>query len=355
MGHPVLRSFQVIRLLSLILALPIIVEGAPAPGDAPADRPAERPAGADEAKISGTAFDALIGRIREAAVSGDWKREGWKDPAIDTALTKVVDEARKATNDQDLALPVALADVRAGAGAGAGAGAAGPGPGRVEKALVVGQGNVAVGFASSSVILADGNARVSFATNCVIVARGAVYIAHGSGNVVVAGHYIHVSHDGNRMGRDAASPPSVLVSGGVVDVSHAKQTVCSAPHLVQVSHADGVRFVNSPKVQTGHERGQNCPRINGVEFGSAPEAKRNPLTGKINVLQVVRGNDAGKGAMVVLEKDGVEWVVRPGAKVLDAAGKPIAGLEGWAVSFIGEDFALFSSDREDAGFLMPKR
>ena len=59
--------------------------------------------------------------------------------------------------------------------------------------------------------------------------------------------------------------------------------------------------------------------------------------------------------MVVLERDGVEWVVRLGAKVNDSAGKPVAGLEGWTVTFIADEFALFSSDRDDAGFLVSKK
>jgi hypothetical protein len=221
--------------------------------------------------------------------------------------------------------------------------------------LIIAQGNANVGFANNSVILVDGNAKVAFATNSVIVARGAVYIAHGSGNVVVAGHYIHVSHDGNRMGREQPKTPSVLLSGGVVDVSFAKGTVCSAPHLVRISHADGVRFINSPKIEAGQERGQNPPRIDKAEMTAAPPAKPNPLDGKLKVAQVQRPNDAGKGGMVVLEKDGVEWIVRPGAAINDAVGKPIAGLEGWTVTFIGDDFALFSNEREDAAFLVPKK
>jgi hypothetical protein len=59
--------------------------------------------------------------------------------------------------------------------------------------------------------------------------------------------------------------------------------------------------------------------------------------------------------MAVLEKDGVEHVVRPGAKVNDAAGKTIPGLEGWTLSFVNDNFALFTTGDEDAAFVLPER
>jgi hypothetical protein len=239
---------------------------------------------------------------------------------------------------------------------------------------VSGDGNV--GFADASVFLVDGSIRIAFANDCVIIASGAVEVSHGRRNVIVAGHYIHTSHDGNPRPRAigpagpnaaaggpnagaaaAPNPPggegSLLVSGRVIDVSHATGTILSAPGVVRVSHAQDATFINSPDVQTSHQ--DNCRGVNVAPLPLAPPLLRNPLEGKLKVSQVVRGDDSRRGAMVVIEHQGVEVAVRPGAPVRDGKGDPLPGLEGWSLSFVGDDVAIFSHGTDLASFYVPTK
>jgi hypothetical protein len=313
-----------------IAAAPNIPPGAPEARGV-ASVPAERAAGN---------MSAVFDRIRRAASTEDWRRDGWNEPAISEVLGDLVEQVSQAAGVEALALPARIGNVRPVAFE----------PRRgLNSSLWVGK-NVRVGFAQSSVILADGNLNIDFATDCLIVARGAVEIAHGGGNVVVAGHYINVAHDGSQAGVRADAGGSLLVSGGVIDVSHATGTVCSAPQLVRISHANGVRLINSPREKITHA--QNCVRVAGAKLPLAPPAKENPLEGKLRLTQVVH-SDEREQRFVTLMRDGVEMLVRPGREVRGGTGKPVPELAGWTLSFVCEDYALFTKDGEDAGFMVP--
>ena len=335
------------------------------PGSGPGD------AGAIAATVRDDAtFDKVLERIRAAEASGVWQKGGWKDPVIEAALTGLVEQMSKATGRNDLAPAVTLADVQ-------------PrdltvNAGPAQNALWVCRGG-SVGFADHSIILADGSLSVGFANDCVIVARGAVDIAHGNHNVVLAGHYIHVSHDGEPLHLPNRGPggSSLLVTGGSLDISHATGTVCSAPRFVRMGFAEAVTLVNSPNQEVrGRPRfarnaanaanAANAPNVANaanVEIKNLkaegltlapPAVNDNPLGDKLDVTQVVSGDGSLDRRFVVINLDGVELVLRPGKETRDGAGKPIPALAGWKLTFVCDNFALFSNGNEDAGFLVPR-
>jgi hypothetical protein len=308
-------------------------------GDVPREADGQRGA----IKREEAAFPVLIDHIRAAAVSGVWQKGGWSDPIVEGAIKEWAEEAAKLTGQARPDLPAGLGGVKA----------AQANQGKLSGALCLVSGNGPIGFVDKSVILVDGNIKIGFAWDCIIVARGAVYIAHGDRNVVMAGHFIHVSHDGNH--KEGQMQGSLLMSGGVVNVSHAKGSVCSAPTMVRISHATGVTFADATNVNAGFLHGGANRDIAGLKLRAAPQRAGNPLQGRLNVVQVAKGNDSGVGAMAVCEDNGVRFEIRPGEQIKDGAGKPIAGLEAWRLSFVGEEFALFSSDREDGGFFVPKK
>jgi hypothetical protein len=251
-------------------------------------------------------------------------------------LKALVAQVNQATRQGAVRLPVTLADVRPSNEA-----AHRPADGR----LFVGENGV-FGHAQRSIFLVDGNVRIGFANDCIVLARGAVEIAHGEGNVVLAGHYVHTSHDGSRQ-----TSRSLLISGSILDVSHSHGTICLAPE-VSIGFATGTTYLNSPRLDVSHEKG--CEKLNDVKLPIVPTPRKNPLSDKIKITQVVRGDDSGRGAMVTWEQDGVELVIRIGREITDPRGKPIPDLAGWKLTFVAENFALFSKGREDASFYLKR-
>lgn len=286
-----------------------------------------------EAEVQATeiTFEVMLNRIHRAETSGAWKKPDWQDLVLETGLARLLDQVKQATKRDGLRLPVTFGQVAARQ--------AGP---HTHGALCVLQGG-SVAHARESIFLVDGNLRISHAQDCVIVARGAVAIAHGRGNMVLAGHYVHTSHDG-----DFREPRggSLLMSGSVLDVSHSHGSVCFAPRGIRVSFATGSTFLNSPNLRISHDKG--CAKIADAKLPLAPSVKEDSLSGKLKVRQIVPPDDAGQGAMVVLEQGGVEVVVRPGSEITDGRGKVVPEFAGWRLSFVEDGFALFSKGREDA-------
>ena len=279
----------------------------------------------------GVTFDTLLERVALAAVGDAWQKPGWKDPILERGLADLVTQVQRATQHEGVKLPVAFGDVQP------------KGPAELRRPQ---QGGLCVLKGGSlahlhrSILLVDGSVRVGFAKDCLIVARGAVEIAHGQRNVVLAGHYVHTSHDGDlRTGADG----SLLMSGAVLDVSHSNGSVCSAPARVDVSFARGTTFVNSPTVNLSHDKGSR--KVEGAKLPLAPAGRQHALQSKVKVTQVVPPNDAGQGALAVVDRDGAEVIVRPDVDI-----KGIPELAGWKLSFVARDFALFSRGPEDVGF-----
>lgn len=313
-----------------------------------------RPAAPDAATVATerdeASFDAILARVRAAAESGEAAKPGWSDAALEKSIDALIDEVRQATKRDDVKSPVSFAEVKPGV----------PVVGGRTSGILLVTTECRLPFVEKSILLVDGNAQISSATDCLIVARGAVQIAHGQGNVVLAGQWINVSHDGGRRRDGAGVGASALLSGGGIDVAHANGTTMSAPRSVDVSHASGVTFLNCPDPDVQRHLARVMPRqepnaaaaAHGLKF--LPRARPNPIEGRLKITQVVSRDDK-KQDLVTYEHDGAELVLRPGAEPKDAAGQPLPGLEGWKLSFIEEDFALFTRGRDDAGFHVPRK
>jgi hypothetical protein len=319
----------------------VALRAAPPPNAEPA-----APADVAIEKEQAPAFDSLMERVRRARESGDWKQPGWKDAELERSLDRLVEGMKAASGRRDFSAGAAFADVRV-------AGPAGAPPGRAKGEILVVK-DLHVPFADGSIILSDGSVKVSHATGCTIIARGVVQVSHGRGNLIVAGYFADVSHDASSPGRPGgAATGSVIVAGQRIDVSHANGSVLWSPGSVRVSHAGGVTFVSCPDVQTSHEN--NCQR---VELGDAeglaqvlPRPGPNPLEDKLKITQVVPSSDPRK-ASVLFDHGGVEVAARIGAEVRGADGKVIDGLQGWTLSCVGDDYALFASETGMAGFIV---
>lgn len=376
--RPVLRLARASAFAAALLGGQV-TPAAPAPAapaggvEAPETVVSER-AVTDTAARDAASFDAVVERIRTAAASGEWERPGWDDVVIARGLANLLDRVKRGTGRNDLALPVEFADVAAPEPGAAGARAFA----RCEPGTLWVGNDADLSGGTRSIILAAGNVELGFAEECVIVAGGTVRVAHGRSNVILAGHFVHVSHDGNhafgrrraggrrgpgpppipRPGADPAAPEdgagprgSLILSGGVIDVSHATGSVCSAPTLVQIAHARDVTFFNAPNVRTAHRQNPKQVMIDNLPL--APREKPNPIADKVKIARIIAG-DGPRGA-AVLDHGGEELPIRPGADLRDAAGTPLPGLEGWKLSFVGEEFALFSDGRDHAAFVVTRR
>jgi hypothetical protein len=303
------------------------------------------PAWADNPKLppKPTEFEQVIGRIRKAAASGEWKKPDWKDAQLEDALDKLVEAAKATSGKQALKLPVKFQDVSATAVLG---------PARMQGGLLqVAQGNVEVAFANKSVFLVDGSIRISHAADCIVIARGIAEIGHGNRNLIIAGQHANISGDGmdGRRGRaGGVAPPladgSLIVSGGTIHLSHAQGSICSAPKLIDISHAGEVAFLASPEVQMSHQVGCSEHKDFVTPFplpavGSLPASV-------LAVKQIVAPDDRTKQLLAV-ERSGVEYVLRPGAKLVDEKGQAIDGWANWSVGFITRNVALFTDGQED--------
>ena len=301
-----------------------------------ADIPRPLPADSD--------FDALIARIRSAAATKEWQKPGWKDDALEAHLGKVIATIKTTTGKEFVKLPVELKDVSVVGVAAPGALAGGR--------LHVAQGSVEAAFANKSIFLVDGSIRISHASDCVVIARGAVEISHGNRNVILAGQHVNVGFDGSegmRAARGAIGDPemtagSIILTPGSLSIAHAYGTICSAPQLIKISHANQVSFLASPKVEMSHQQGCKehkdfkCP-ISFAQPASLP-------AGVFEVKQVVAPDDRTK-QLVTVERNGREYVLRPGSAMVDESGKPIPGWEKWTVGFVTDDLVLFTDGQTD--------
>ena len=299
-----------------------------------------------------TEFELAIGRIRKVAASDEWKKPEWKDAQLADALDKLVATAKATSGKQALKLPVTFDDVSAGAD---------PRLARVQGGLLqVTQGNADVAFANKSIFLVDGSIRIAHAADCIVVARGVVEIAHGNRNVIVAGQHTDISFDGmdgmrGRAGAGGIAPPladgSLIVSGGSMHISHAQGTTCSAPKHIDISHAREVAFLASPDFKMSHQQGCTEHKDFVTPFplpaaGSLPAAV-------FTVKQIVAPDDRTQ-QLITVERNGMEYVLRPGAKLTDEKGQALAGWENWNVGFITRQVALFSDGLEDLTVRLPE-
>lgn len=278
-----------------------------------------------------TPFEKMIKEIQTTRISGAWKQAGWQSQPLQQELNSVVDQIRKITQDNSLALPVRFADVKPNGGM--------PRNGRNE--LVVGT-DFDVGSMNNSIILADGNVKIGFAMNCVIVARGAVYVAHGQGNVILAGQAVHVSHDGN----GGETKGSLILANVWLDVSHSNNGgIFSAPEL-DISFANATTIINPQKMSISHKK--TYAEVTDKNLRIFPSAS-NPLKDALTLNGLQYKDDWGQSRATFTDSDGRQFVVGIGND-FSVNGRPRPELAGWRVTMISSAFVIVSNGSRDACF-----
>lgn len=319
---------------------------------------AKAPAAINDFADKLASFDEVLEEIRKAQESGDWKKAGWKPKATTNWLDYLLAEVKRATKRDKLRLPVTFDQVK---------------PAAVEQALATQQGALHVikdgrlSFARQSIILADGSVDLSLAEGCIIIARGAVTISSSQRNLIVAGQFVGVSSDRPNSIRFAPAPvapngaapaapapdssdTSVILSGGILDISSAYGTICCGLERLIVSYTNqGAIVLNSPQREVGTSAQYETLDAPQVPF--TRKAARNPLDTKLDITQVVPGTTTG---LAVVQRGGVEYVLRQGAAITDERGQPVVGLENWRLDFLGRNYALFVKDRQYAGFYVKR-
>jgi hypothetical protein len=287
-------------------------------------------------------FEKIITRIRTAAATDEWKQPGWKDESIEAACKQIIESSKTISGDDSLSLPLEFKEI--------GSPIAARGPRLPGNVLLVSSQNADVPFASKSIFLIDGSIHISHASDCIVIACGAVEISHANHCLIVAGHHIDISHDGNGGfgsgpgGERSAAAGSILISGGSAAVSHAAGTVCCAPVHVDISHANKVRFIASPNREISHQ--QQCQVFDKANRPLLIPAPRAVSSDFFTVKQVVSSDDKAK-QLVSVERNGLEYVLRPGNKIVDEKGQPITLWNSWKVGFITENFVLFTDGQDD--------
>ncbi len=279
----------------------------------------------------------VLERIHNHAQKDEWKDAGWSDATIEKWLENAVAAVGTAAGKADLKLPIKFSDVQAldpKARRGRLVGGGG---------LIVGT-NVEVAHLQRTIILADGNAEVSFADNCIIVARGVVSVPHCNNSLIVSGTLVEIAHDGNGI-RNPAGGSVVLCRGGV-DISHATGTMIVAHEGASVSHAHSATFLGG-EPQTSH-RDAACQVVKlPPDFPVEPRLAH-AWEKKIAMLGAVKP----KG--IVFRFEGKRYVAELNSPIVNESGEKVAALEGWQVTFVGDEMAALSDGRVDIPFRLPQ-
>jgi hypothetical protein len=295
-------------------------------------------------------FQEALDEIHRARTSGDWQDDGWKPHITRNYLDYFLEEVKRATKREQLALPVGFDEAKPVL--------QGQPFARQQPGLyVVDDGKFPL--LRNSIVLADGCVEISMAENCVVIARGAVSISHSKRNFVLAGHYASVNFDRSsdpRAGLVVAPPGaapampadvpagSVIFSGEVLDMSFAQETICCGLKRLSISHADPNAVVlNSPQRELSSLA--RCQIMQAAQVPFAVRSTNNALENKLHITQVV----AGTSGLAVVQGKAVEYVLRAGMPLTDDQGQPLAGLEQWKLKHLGRNYALFANGTQYAG------
>ena len=293
-----------------------------------------RPAPIPPVPVAITPFDFMMKEIQSAKVSGDWKLARWQPKALQRELTSIVEQIRKITKDDSVALPIRFEDVKP----------KGELPGNGFNELAVGA-DFDLRSTFKSIILADGSVKIGFAEDCVIIARGGVYVAHGGGNVIIAGQAVHVSHDGNKV-RAGADKGSLILANVWLDVSHSNNGgIFSAPDL-GIGFANATTIVNPQRVSISHKK--QYAEHTEKNFRVFPSAS-NPLQKALTIDSLQYKDDWAQSRATFTDAEGKRLVVGIGNDFA-VNGRSRPELAGWRVTMISSGFVIVSNGTQDVCF-----
>ena len=294
-------------------------------------------------------LEAVLARIRQHAAGEAWKQPGFQDDEIEKWLDKLVGSIAKATEIDDLKLPVRLKDVQPGEPQQL-QGFGGRGS-RIMRGTVVVCNDALWHDANvdSSIIFANGNVEVDVVRNSVIVACGVITV-HGSSDtcVLVAGTMVTLDTYDGRPGREENG--SVIVSRGWANLDTAYGTIVAAEKGISLTRAEGAVFVNAPVPAQRRDNRSRSVRVADLPLESFPI---HSLSEKIKVQGVMHGmvktvgllgapgRIAVRPAAVILQFGGRRYVADLGQPILDQSGQPVAALADWKLQVITDTMAIF--------------
>jgi hypothetical protein len=274
-------------------------------------------------------LQAILDRIHDHEVKGAWRELGWKDQEIEAWLNKVVKQCSAAC-ERDLALPCKWADVTPSANADS-----------LRNALWIAD-RLDTSFVQRSIVLVDGSARISSVRDSIVIVRGVATISSVDNSLIVAGHLLNVSSASSREG----SPPSILLSRGYLDTSIVRNGILHAGEGVEGSICRDCCFVNCrPQRETARDNNK-VATARDFTLGSPPLSA---LAGQIEPL----ASTSPPGA--VFRFQGRRLFAEVNTPIVDESGQPVAGLDGWKLTFADSRATVFSKEGQDAVFHRPRR
>jgi hypothetical protein len=330
----------------------VLAFGAPALAEVPKNAPPQK-----------DSLQAVLDRIQTHAEEGGWRRDGWKDEAIEAWLDKLVGQVAAAAERPQLKLPVRHADVKPINAA----------PRVITGALIVGKDIHCTGNLRHSVLLADGSVRIDgVAEGCVIVARSTISISNFSkSSVMVAGISISVAgFDGAPGGTGEGS---LMVTRGWVETgSSSYGSIVAALEGVSMSRLQDTLLINRDVPEAPNGLPVTAKRLQIPAFPLEP-LPDHPLNAKIKVLSLIqlpptppavvapggfaapafaaaggRSTRISLAGGMVFRFAGRRLVADVGEPIVDEAGNPVEGLQNWKLSFANDRFAVLTTGATDA-------
>jgi len=299
-------------------------------------------------------LQAVLDRIHNHAAGDAWRKEGWRDDAIESYLDKLVASIAVATENKDLKLPVRLADVKP------------PVPGQRIPFQQVGQlligTDLKVKSLRRSIILADGSVELQgIPEECVIVARHAIV---GQTNirkcVLVAGVHFFSQFDGEP---DNAASGSIIVTRGRAEMTASWGSLIASGDGIRLDMCQNTTFLNSG-IQGRDQGGSRSVRVPDLTLQPPP---LHPIVAKVEVMGVVSipppppaPGPGGFPAPVSrsgrnLHPTGIVFrfgerrrVANVGEPIVDDLGNEVPELKGWQLGFVTDSIAIFRNGESDA-------
>jgi hypothetical protein len=172
-----------------------------------------------------------------------------------------------------------------------------------------------------------------------------VSVAHCNNSLIVSGTLVEISHDGNGIRNPAGG--SVVLCRGRVDVGHATGTLIVAHEGTTVSHAHSATFVGGEPQTSSRDAACKVVKL-PVRFPVEPRSAH-ALERKIEILGAV----TPKG--ILFRFAGKRYAADLNSPIVDESGEKVPALEGWRVTFVGDEGAALSDGRVDIPFRLPRQ
>ncbi len=205
------------------------------------------------------ALATLFARVRAIAAGTAWKSPGWRDADLETTLARLIGNLDAVTSRG--VAPLELAEVIPGRtpakprpniefGGSSVTVRDASGKAKLTGQLVVDRGG-SYQSADRAVVLSDGDLRIGYVKDSIIIATGNVDLAHVDRSVVIAGGFLEISHEGGdfEYGR---GHNSILLTSSQLSISFTRGAVIGAADGAKVGALSGGVAINTPGIESLH-------------------------------------------------------------------------------------------------------